>query len=448
MLARLWKKWRAADEGAIAPVLGVLGLVLVLSGGAAIDYGRAASIRDDLQNRLDAALLAAATTYSNLDDEEMADQIRTYLEATMDETFSVEEIEIDRSENTVTATLSGAVETVFMQVADVKTIDVGVESTVAGPATSYMDVYLLLDRSASMDLAATAAGQAIMRTGNSATSPNCEFACHTEAVKVGGVTYTSYKAFADAKGVKTRHDVLVDAAERLLDVIDEADPSHQRIRVGVYFFDSKIKEEQSPTFSTDTARSALDSEASGMSNDGTYFDEVLPDMADEIGTAGDGKTASSPLKLVLLITDGVQSKRSWVTSGSQWNKCQVKALTNGACTAPKMGSQADYVAPLAPSTCTPIKSKGATLAVLYTEYLAIPSDWGYQGTVGNWMPSSWAGGSLTSSAASMTRQAYLPTALAACASSGYYMSGNTDTEIETNLEALFLQYLKKIRLVS
>ncbi|PZM15479.1 hypothetical protein CPY51_06500 [Rhizobium tubonense] len=61
-----------------------------------------------------------------------------------------------------------------MEIADIHSVNVSATSSVAGPATSYMNVYLVLDRSASMLLAATAAGQSSLRN-----TASCKFACHT-----------------------------------------------------------------------------------------------------------------------------------------------------------------------------------------------------------------------------------------------------------------------------
>ncbi|MBP0650375.1 hypothetical protein J8J40_25340, partial [Mycobacterium tuberculosis] len=82
---------------------------------------------------------------------------------------------------------------------------------------------------------------------------------------------------------------------------------------------------------------------------------------------------SAPLKLVLLVTDGVQSARSWVLTSTTTQR---------------------KVGPFNPDQCKEIKKAGATLGVLYTEYLSIKGDWGYDATVGATMSTSAWGGTL------------------------------------------------------
>lgn len=163
----------------------------------------------------------------------------------------------------------------------------------------------------------------------------------------------------------------------------------------------------------------------------TDFQAALKALKTQVGTAGDGSSAASPLKLVLLLTDGVQSKRDWVTTGaSNWGK----------------------VTPLNPDWCAYLKENKATVAVLYTEYLAIPADWGYNATVAKTMNSSdWKstwGGTLRSGVSGTTsRQDYIPIALQDCASSpDLFVSASSEDQITKGLSALFIQYLTSVRL--
>ena len=118
----------------------------------------------------------------------------------------------------------------------------------------------------------------------------------------------------------------------------------------------------------------------------TAFDVSMPALTKLIGSAGDGSTANKPLKLVLLLTDGVQSKRDWVVDNPS-NTWDCVSTVSGNCI--KFNTtyfpDSDLVRPLGPSLCKEMKTNNVTVGVLYTEYLSIPLDWGYNGTVGDSM---------------------------------------------------------------
>jgi hypothetical protein len=169
---------------------------------------------------------------------------------------------------------------------------------------------------------------------------------------------------------------------------------------------------------------------SATSTDGTFFHVALPALTPMVGAAGDGKTAQSPLKLVMMITDGVQSRRSWVINSGERNK----------------------VGPLNPEWCDGVKQNGATFATVYTTYLPIPTDWGYNATLGQTMASSvwsttWGGEMRSGVPGSISRHDYLPYALEDCATSSQYFMQATDvSEISASLDTLFNRYLSSVRL--
>jgi hypothetical protein len=86
--------------------------------------------------------------------------------------------------------------------------------------------------------------------------------------------------------------------------------------------------------------------------------------------------------------------------------------------------------------------------VLYTEYLSIPLDWGYNGTVGNTMKSSAFAETLRKGVSKNTaRRDYIPYALEDCASSSeMFLSASDPDDIENGLSTLFSQYLGSVRL--
>ncbi len=444
--------WRLAQKlyGTLRRVDGNIGIAfalllvpLVMSVGIGIDYIRAFNARDRLQQDIDAAMLASVKDYNSLSDSQLSANVRTWLvDQEESSAYTLGTIAIDRTSYTISASASGSVDTVFMHLFGTDTIPISATSEALGPGTYYLNVYLLLDTSASEDLAADTTGQATMRSNIS-----CEFGCHTgDAHTVNGVYYSNNNAYASAAGIALRNAVLINAAKGVISAIDAVDPSHRRIKVGVYFLNTTATQILAPTFTTASAVSALSSTTS-TSVDGTYFDTSLKAMASLAGTSGDGKTAVTPKKFVMMVTDGVQSARSWVTRTSSKSSACTKWY-GSLCIGYPMASVASNVAPLNPSWCDYLKDKGVTVSVLYTTYLPVPLDWGYNGTLGSTMPSTWSGTIKAGTSASTTRQQYLPVALEQCATnSSLYMEASSSSTITASMTSLFEKYENMIRLV-
>src|SRR5476651_1032555 len=99
----------------------------------------------------------------------------------------------------------------------------------------------------------------------------------------------------------------------------------------------------------------------------TNFDIILPAISSIIAVPGDGSSPSSPQKILFFVSDGVADAAgitcSQPTSAGQdpqtkqnYTRCQE---------------------PLNVSSCTAIKDRGIKIAVLYTTYLALPTNGWY-----------------------------------------------------------------------
>ncbi|WP_183698443.1 TadE/TadG family type IV pilus assembly protein [Rhizobium sp. BK049] len=434
-LARITSALRSlkSDRGGNVAIVVALSLVpMLVAVGASFDYIRSYNVRQRMQSDLDAALIAAVKQINNTEDTDaLKEKVSDWFHAQVDNSYTLSDIDIDTVNHNITATANGTVPTTFMKIANIETVPVSVASAVKGPATSYLNVYIVIDTSPSMLLAATTSGQSTMYTGI-----KCQFACHTgDSHTIGKTTYATNYDYSKEKKIKLRADVAGDAVREVLDMIDESDENHERIKVGLYSLGDTLSEVLAPTLSTDTARARLADSSYGLtsatSKAATYFDVSLATLKKKVGAGGDGTSSGSPLKLVLLLTDGVQSQREWVTNGSKyWPK----------------------VAPLNPAWCDYLKNQSNTMAVLYTEYLPITTDWGYNATVGSTMASAnwkstWGGTMDSGVSTSITRRDYIPYALADCASSkSLFISASSSTEITAGLSTLFTQYLSSVRL--
>ncbi|WP_349438078.1 VWA domain-containing protein [Pararhizobium sp. A13] len=448
----------ADRRGNVAISAAICAVPMILAVGASLDYTRAYNVQSKMQADLDAALVAAIKQIDTYDEEKLEKKVTDWFEAQADKSdssYDLTGVTIDQTNHTITATATGTVPTTIMTIANIESVPVGVISAIKGPATSYLDVYLVIDKSASMLLAAHSEGQTTMRA-----NAGCEFACHTgDSAKISGISYTNFYDYSIDSSIELRTDIMLKAVDTLTQMIDTADPSHNRIRVGLYRLSTDVKEVLSPQYSTSNLLKVLNKDSNGLtsssSTDGTYFQTALSTLKKKIGESGDGSSAASPLKLVMMITDGVQSARSWVgRTSSKTKNCTKWTLYKGAqtCVGFPMTEDARKVTPLNPDWCDYLKGLGATVSVLYTEYLPITLDWGYNGTLGNTMSSSvwtstWGGTLHSGVSGSISRQDYIPIALQDCASSpDLFISAASEDEITEGLSTLFNQYLTSVRL--
>lgn len=443
------KGWSFCNDrkGNIALSFALLLVPLIGAVGASLDYVRAYNTHSKMQSDLDTALLAAIKSVGSVDEAALQKRVEQWFAVQTDisaANYQVTDIGIDATNFNITATARSTVPTTLMSVLGVKTVDVSVSSTVQGPGRAYMNVYVVLDKSASMLLASTAQGQSAMLS----SPASCAFACHASegTIKYKGKTYSTVYDLSVAMGVKLRADVSVSAVGEVLDLVQDSDPKEERIKVGLYTLGETTKEVLAPAFSISSARKLLTKNSSGLTSStseaGTYFDTSLAALEKLVGSGGDGKTAASPKKLVLLLTDGVQSERNWVLQSNSGNRFPTSA-----------GSLQTTVTPLNSKWCQTMKDKSVSFGVLYTEYLPMTWDWGYNATVGKTMNSSsfasvWKG-TIASGAGAKTRLEYIPIALKECASAkDLFLHAESEDEIKTGLSQLFKQYLSKVRLAS
>ena len=416
----------------------LLAVPLLMAIGVSFDFARAYNARRDMQNDLDAAVLAAVNDIDTLSEKKLREKVKLWFAAQsgMQKTqYSLADaaITIDKTNRTINAIASGDVTTSLLRIVNINKVDVSVRTSVAGPATAYLNVYILLDKSASMMLAATKGDQKQMADGPA----HCVFACHIPEGgnhNYNGQTHSTNYALAKAMGVKLRADVSVDAVDQVLDLIATEDPQQSRIKVGFYTMGTSAYEALAPTSSISSARQALKNDANGLTSatsfSSTYFHLALPKFAKFVGPAGDGTSPLKPLKLVLLMTDGVQSDRHWVHNDPE------------------------RVTPLNPDWCDDVKKAGAEVGVLYTEYLPINGDWGYDRTVGETMKTSdyssvWKGDMPSGNRKNIRRRDYIPYVLSDCASKpSLFLSASDADDIEKGLSAIFEQYLAMVRITN
>lgn len=222
-----------------------------------------------------------------------------------------------------------------------------------------VDVYLLVDVSASMAIGATNADVAkLMNNLN-----GCAFACH-DGAKVKNTPYDSFE-WAQANGVTLRLNEMNTGIQDFMAWLQKQPNAANRFRVALYSFSNDLTKLVDITSNFARVSSNLPQfpSASSSTAGGTHFRENMPAFASLVGKGGDGYT--QPRKLVIIATDGVQDQdRTWSERGEAY------ALVAG-----------QGVAPFDPASCRAL-DPSVYVGVLYTPYIDLNWDWGFNATLG------------------------------------------------------------------
>lgn len=457
-LGTLLRHLAKARTGNIGLTFALIVTPVILAVGTGIDLARTYNIQNRMQADLDAGLISAVKNVDTLTNQQLKQKISDWITADNNlasTAYTINNISVDTANHVISATLNASVPTLFMRLAGVKSVAVAAKSKAKGPSSSYLQVYIVLDKSASMLLPSSQADRTTFLNllyNTSYSDPTtffrsymkCEFACHEfdgGYFKYNYRTYTNIydlvKAYNNTSStpITLRTDVALTAAGQVIDMIAASNATTPHITAGLYYFGEDLYTSVPQTSSTTTLKRALTDDTYGLtsatSQPVTYFNTMLTTLTKLVGTAGDGSSAAKPLKLVLLLTDGAQSTRPWVLTSS---------------------TTQTYVAPMNPAWCSQMKTSGVTIGILDTEYLAIPYDWGYNATLGmsmtsaNWY-TNWGGVMRSGVSGSTARRDYLQYALTDCASSSQlFLSASDKADIATGLSTIFNSYLSSVRL--
>jgi Flp pilus assembly protein TadG len=366
-------RFRRDQRGNIA-VLFALSLVPVLSCiGCAIDYSRATQLRSKLQAAIDAAsvgsvskkspaFIAAGTMTSDGAIPAGVTDAKAIFNGNMSGTAgytlnSMSAVVTKTGSNvTSTTTFSAEVPTTFMNVIGKTAMTVTGTSNAVTSMPLYID-FLLLDNSPSMGVGATPSDVATMVNN---TSDRCAFACHDLNDN------NNYYKLAKTLGVTTRIDVLRTATQQLMDTAAATQTYSSQFRMAIYDFGSSAQNAglralfslSSSLSSAKTAAGNIDLMTVNGQNDNndqdTNYTDVFPSINSAISAPGAG-TSSAPQKYLFFVSDGVADEN-----------------IGGSCLKPRTGGRCQ--SPINPALCTTIKNRGIKIAVLYTTYLALPTN--------------------------------------------------------------------------
>lgn len=149
MFKRFWQN----EEGNIAMIVAMMLVPMVGTIGAGVDFMRAVSLRGELQASVDSGALAAANLQSTGDIATIVDQyvdsnLARHTDFLATVTVTVEE-EVAINSKTVDVTASGHIDTYFLGLLGIETLDV-TASTSATESMQNVEISLVLDISSSM----------------------------------------------------------------------------------------------------------------------------------------------------------------------------------------------------------------------------------------------------------------------------------------------------------
>lgn len=424
-------------RGNVAITFAIVSIPLVVSAGAAVDYSMANRTKATLDSYADAAALSVvninAMSMTASAAQTSAIKFFKAQSATLKRgsVGSVSATVTDTSSGrTAVVSYSAAVPTTLASVAGISTINVSGQSTAKSALPTYMDFYMLLDNTPSMGVGATTSDITTMVNN---TSDQCAFACHQM-----DAAPNDYYGLAKSLGVTTRIDVVRSATQQLMDTANSSQVVSNQFRAGVYTFGAKAETMGlTKVASLSSNLSNVKSQASGVdlmtvpyqnyaSDTDTNFDTILTAMNKEIGTPGDGSTPGKSQAVLFFVSDGVQDAAT--------SSC-LKTTVQGQ--DPQTGTKYTRCqSPLNTATCTTMKSRGIKIAVLYTTYLALPTNGWYM----SWIDPFNAGPYGPSPNSEIAKN------MESCASPGLYFEVSPTQGISDAMTALFLKASQQARI--
>jgi Flp pilus assembly protein TadG len=420
------------DEcGAMALVMGLMAVPLLFAVGAGVDYGTANMSKAKLDAVADTAALAAVD-HQNITSTAAAAQI------VAENVFNAEarnlpNVSVSSLTATVTDSTTGRTAVVsysatktnlFMGLFGYPTTTISGSSTAQAGLTTNIDFYLLLDNSPSMNIAATSTGIATM-VANTTAQGGCAFACHESdpaADNLGNKGGVDNYTLAQNLGVVTRMQNLATATQALMSSADSMEGSNnQQYQMAIYTFNgSGLNTIQLLTSNLTNAESAAANinveevysnnylTKSNNNNDtDTDFESAMSAVNAIMPLPGTGTPSSTPQEVLFIVTDGVDDEVSSSCSQTlDGNRCQQ---------------------PFDTTWCTTVKNRGIQIAVLYTEYLPLPTNSWYN----DWIAPF---------------QGQISPNLQSCASPGMFFTVTTDGDITAAMQTLFQQAVAAARL--
>lgn len=413
--ARLFSRDRS---GATAVILALLIVPILFAIGSAVDYSIAARSREQLQNAADAAATGSIAMSSTAVKQVIQTGVTGEIKAAETDALNISKVNFNSSTfSQITSsvisvtyqssvfnsdiTLTTVVPTYFVRLFGVDNITITVHATAQNRPVYYYNFYVLVDNSPSMGLGATAADISALEAINA----GCAFACH-----ITGSTYDVY-TLAKQQGITLRIKVVAKAVQAMISQASATQVVSGQYKMAVY---SLGADAQTATL---TQVAALSSSLPNVATTAASIDlmtipyqnynndqetdllTALNSLKTTIGNSGTGLSASDPIKVLFIISDGVEdaNRPSNCKQPLDGNRCQE---------------------PIDTTPCASIKANNVQIVGLYTTYQKIPSN--------NWY-NTWIS----------PFQSKIGTSMKTCASDKYYAEVPPSGDVSTVLTQLF-----------
>lgn len=445
-------RFAAGEQGNVAVIFAILLFPTIYLLGMTLDYTQAQRRQSQLDAAADAAAIAAVTpsmmaqsttvaqtTATNIFNA-TANAIAGGLTGTPVLTINVGNTGLVRTATvSYTANSSNAFPTLLS--APVWPIKGGATASASGAPN--INFYLLLDDSPSMGIAATSTDITNMITATKnqpSGSANCAFACHEAHPNLdGGANASTVDNLTIARNnnITLRIDLVAQATASLMSTAQSTEATQNNTyKAAIYTFDYGFNTVYAPSGvpSADLS-SAATSAANNVSllkvdhqncvisgscttDYGTDIENALTRVNSLMPSPGGGtnQTGDTPQEVVFLVTDGVDDKMVSLSSS-----CSGTPLANG--------SKYRCQQPINTSICTTIKNRGIRIAVLYTEYLPLPTNSWYNSYIAPFNNPSSSTGQIAQNAQS-------------CASPGLFYDVQSGGDITAALKQLFLKVVE------
>jgi Flp pilus assembly protein TadG len=406
------------DKATVAVITAFTALPMLFLIGAGIDYGIAVQRQAQLNGYADAAALAAVTPTMMAQSASAAttaaqNTFNAQAGALTSVTYSPSNLQVainsSGNKRVATVTYSATYQTSFATILGMSSMPLSGSSAATAGMPPNIDFYLLLDDSPSMAIAATQAGINTMVTATP-TQGGCAFACHqtnASADNLGNPLGVDNYSLARTLAVTLRIDLLRQAVQNLMSTAQTTEVTNgAAYRMAINTFDVAFNSLQALTSNLTTAQTSAGNIAlltvysnnwltssNNNSDTDTNYDQAMSGANTLMPNPGSGTNVAgdTPQEVLFFVTDGVEDE-----------------LVNGS----RKQSLMD------PAWCTTIKNRGIRIAVLYTEYLPLPTNSWYNTYVAPF-------------------QNNIAPTLQSCASTGLFFQVNTGGDISAALASLF-----------
>lgn len=431
-----------SQRGSVLVLFAFCLIPMIMAVGIGIDYARAVRMRAKLQNIADAAALFPVNKQG------MA-LSRTDAEAYARSVFLTQIVELERqglilatdNKAEFLAEVSDTNEKSFVRVSTIifaarnrnvfgrllglETLPVKGRARASSSAAPNTDIYVLVDTSPSMLMAATRADIAALKRATMSRE-ECAFACHETSEQ------EDFYAIARKNGITLRYDLVRESVRQLADTAREtAKSNNAAYRMSLYSFDYTFRSvwpANGSGFSGDLVDADLERFKShvadaqvlsvcrngqrvcGVDNDNmvTNFTAALRGINDVVPYPGKGSgmQGDTPTAILFLITDGMRDED---IDGKR------------------------HLGPIPDHLCDVIKAKGVQIAVLNTKYLpeAASGDWSIYHVRDPYL----------------TPDNKIVPPLIKCASPGLYHEVLVDEDIARSLSELFVKSVSRAHLM-